>query len=161
MELHIPDMVWAIINFLVLVAILNKFLYKPLLGMLDKRKEEIVTNLENAKEAKNDALKMKEEYTRALEQSKQEAREILDKAVKIGEETKDSIIGQAREEATKITEKAQSMIRLEKEQAKAELRKEVASLAVLAAGKILDRTIQPEDHEKLISEFVHEVGDVS
>lgn len=161
MQLHIPDMVWAIINFLVLVAILNRFLYKPLLGMLEKRKEEIINNMENAKAAEAEAMNLREEYRKTIQQSRQEAQEILDRAAMLGNETKDRIIEQAEVEANKMAVKAMDTIRLEKEEALAQLREEAASLVVGAAGKIIEKTITKEDHEKLIRNFIQEVGDVS
>ena len=161
MNINIPDMIWAIINFLVLVAILNKFLYKPLLGMLETRKEEIKHRYDEAETARSDALKMKEEYNQEMQNARREAQEIITKATKLAEDSKTMIISEAQDESSKMIKKAQEEIRLEKEKAKADLRNEVASLAVLAAGRILDRTLQQEDHEKMVRQFVHEVGDVS
>lgn len=161
MQIIVPDIVWSIINFLVLVAILNKFLYKPILGMLDARKTEIQSKYQQADEARNEALKVKEEYLKEMQNAKREAQEIITKAGKLGEDTKEEIIAEARENATKVSKKALEEIRLERDKAKAELRDEVAALAVLAAGKILDKTIQPEDHAKMIQEFVSEVGGAS
>lgn len=161
MSLHVPDVVWAIINFLVLLVILTKFLYKPLLGVLEKREEEIRTNLENAENAKNDALIMKESYEKEMQDAKKQAQDILDNANKLGAESKDQIIQQAREEADVIIEKAQTIVRQEKEDALSQLRDEVSSLVVMAAGKVIDKSINEKDHEKLIKDFIQEVGDVS
>lgn len=161
MNIQIPDMVWAIINFLILVAVLNKFLYRPLLGMLDARKQEIKNQLEQADNARQEALQIKEEYTREMQNAREEAQEIIGKATRLAEESKGTILQEARIEAEKVMQKAQEEIRLEKEKAKAELRNEVASLAVLAAGRVLEKTIQPEDHVQMIRQFVQEVGDVS
>jgi len=159
MSIHVPDIVWAIINFLILVAILNKFLYKPVTKMLDERKNEVVNNLNMAERSKQDAEKLKEEYALHLQNAKSEAQEIVVKATKMGEETKNEIVSQARVEAEKVSVKAQEEIRLEKTKALAELRDEVATLAVLAAGKIISRTIDTKDHEKMVKDFVKEVGE--
>lgn len=161
MNVSIHDMLWAIVNFLILVAILNKFLYKPLLGMLDARKQEIKNQLDEAANARNEAMKIKEDYTKEMQNARQEAQEIISKATKLAEDSKSGIIQEARAESEKVLKKAQEEIFLEKEKAKADLRNEVATLAVLAAGRVLDRTIQAEDHEKMIREFVQEVGDAS
>lgn len=155
------DLVWAIINFLVLLLILNKFLYKPLMTTMENRKDQIKQDLDNAGKAKEDAQKMKEEYTKQMAQAKQDAQQIIEKATKIGEETRESILNQAREESAKMTEKAQEIIRLEKEEALNQLRDEVSSLVVLTAGKVIDKTIDKDAHEKLIHDFIEEVGDAS
>lgn len=160
MSIHIPDIVWAIINFLILVAILNKFLYKPVTKMLDERKEEVVNNLNKAEQAKEEAEKLKEDYALRIKNAKTEAQEIIARANKLGEETKNEIVTQAKAEAEKVSVKAQEEIRLEKTKALAELRDEVATLAVLAAGKILGKNIELRDHEKMVKDFVKEVGEV-
>jgi F-type H+-transporting ATPase subunit b len=161
MSISFPDLLFAIINFLVLLVILKKFLYKPLLTMMDEREKMVKSDLENAENAKNEAQKIKEEYTKQMEQAKQEAQQIIEKATRIGEESRETLLNQAREEAARMTEKAQEMIRLEKEEALSQLRNEVASLVVLAAGKVIDKTIDQESHEKLIRDFIEEVGDAS
>ena len=161
MSINIPDIVWSIINFVILVVILNKFLYKPVLKMLDARKTDIEDRYKQADEAKAEAIGMKDEYLKQMQNAKLEAQEIITKAGKLAEDSKEEILTAARENAANLTNKAQEEIRREKELAKSELRNEVAALAVLAAGKILDKTIQPEDHTKMIEDFVSEVGGVS
>lgn len=161
MSVNIHDMIWAIINFIILVAILNKFLYKPILGVLDARKQDIKNKLDEAANARNEAIQVKEEYTKEMQNARQEAQEIISKATKLAEESKSGILQEARVESEKVLKKAQEEIRLEKEKAKAELRNEVATLAVMAAGRVLERTIQREDHEQMIRQFVQEVGDAS
>lgn len=160
-EIQSHEIIWSIINFLVLVAILNKFLYKPLLGMLEKRKEDIANRYEEAEAAKSEAQRLKEQYTEEMQNAKREAQEIITKASKLAEDTRAEMLRESREESVKIMKKAQEEIRLEKEKAKAELREEISGLAVMAAGKVLNRTLRPEDHEKMIREFVNEVGDAS
>lgn len=161
MSININDMIWAIINFVILVAILNKFLYKPILGMLEARKQDIKNQLAQASDARNEAMQVKEEYTREMQNARQEAQDLIGKATKLAEEAKNGILLEARTQSEKVLKKAQEEIHLEKEMAKAELRNEVASLAVMAAGRVLGRTINPQDHEQMIRQFVQEVGDAS
>lgn len=159
MSIHVPTMVWAIINFLILVAILNKFLYGPIVKILDDRKNEVVNNLDQAETAKTEAEKLKEEYVEQIKKAKLEAQEIINKANKLGEETKNEIISEARDEAAKVSAKAQAQIQREKSKALAELRDEVASLAILAAEKVVAKSLNNQDHEKMVHEFVKEVGE--
>ncbi|MGI6145095.1 MAG: F0F1 ATP synthase subunit B [Peptococcia bacterium] len=161
LSFSVSDMIWAIINFLILLAILNKFLYKPLLTTMDNRMEQIKKDLYSAELAKKEAREIREEYTKQMEQAKAEAQQIIEKATKIGEETRENLINEAREETTKMTEKAREMIRLEKEEALNQLRDEVSTLVVMAAGKVIEKTIDQEAHEKLIREFIEEAGDAS
>jgi F-type H+-transporting ATPase subunit b len=129
--------------------------------MINQREQQVKSDLENAEKARVEAQKLQEEYTKQMEQAKQEAQQIIEKATKIGEESREALLNQAREEAARMTEKAQEMIRLEKEEALGQLRNEVASLVVLAAGKVIDKNIDQASHEKLIREFIEEVGDAS
>lgn len=161
MSINPHDLIWAIVNFLILVAILYKFLYNPILGMLDARKEEIKSRYDEADVARAEAVQLKEEYTKEMQNARESAQEIITKATKLAEESKTGIIAEARVESEKVLKKAQEEIRLEKEKAKADLRNEVASLAVLAAGRVIEKTIKAEDHEQMIRQFVQEVGDAS
>lgn len=161
MEIYVPDIVWSILNFFVLLAILNKFLYKPILAILENRKEEIRSNLQNAKTAEEEADKLRQAYKKQLQEAKHEAKDIIDAAHSMAEQRKKEIINEARGEAVEITEKAQATIREEKEKALAQLREEVASLVVLAAGRVIDKSITRQDHEKLIRDTIQEVEGVS
>lgn len=160
MEIHLGTFVWTIVNFLVLVVILNKLLYKPLLGMIEGRETDIKANLDKAEEAKNEAIKLKDEYVAQMQKARQEAQEIVQKATKLGEDTKSEIISDARAEAQRISEKATEEIKLERDKALSYLRDEVATLAVLAAGKVVEKNITPADQEKLVQDFIKGVGDV-
>lgn len=151
---------WQIVNFLILLFLLKKFAYKPVLNMLDERKKSIEDAISNAEKAKNDAESMRKEYESRLAEAKQEAQAIIEKANKLAEETKTEIITSAQNEAAKAIQKAQEEIAREKEQAIAALRDEVAVLAVMAAGKVIGKSITVEDHKKLVSEFVAEAGDL-
>lgn len=160
MSIDLNTMIWSIINFLVLLAILYKFLYKPLLGVLDKRKEEIANNLSHAEASRKDAEAMFADYKNQLADASTEAQEIIAKASKAAEEAKNQLMAQARDEAVAITKKAQEDIKREKEQAMKEVRDEIAGLAVLAAGKVLEKSLTKDDHEKMINDFVAQVGNV-
>ncbi|MBU7007363.1 F0F1 ATP synthase subunit B [Phosphitispora fastidiosa] len=155
-----PKFLWQVVNFLILLFLLKKFAYKPILDMLDERKKSIEDAINNAETAKNEAEKMRKEYETRLAEAKQDAQEIMAKATKLGEEMKREIVDNAQSEATKAIQKAQEEINREKDQAIAALRDEVAVLAVMAAGQVLGKAISVEDHEKLVKEFVSEVGDL-
>ena len=155
-----PKFLWQVANFLVLLFLLKKFAYKPILNMLDERKKSIEDAINNAETAKTEAEKMRKEYETRLAEAKQEAQEVMAKATKLGDEMKNEIVANAQSEATKAIQKAQEEINREKDQAIAALRDEVAVLAVMAAGQVLGKSISVEDHEKLVKEFVSEVGDL-
>ncbi|MHB8172384.1 MAG: F0F1 ATP synthase subunit B [Thermincolia bacterium] len=151
---------WQIFNFLVLLAILNKLLYKPILSTLEERKRTIRESLEKAEVARIEADKLQSQYQAQMLQAKKETQEIIEKATKMGEEMKEDIVKNAKNEADKAIKKAQDEIVREKNQAVAALREEVATLAVLAAGKVVGRAITVQDHEQMVKEFIAEAGEL-
>lgn len=159
MEINPSQVIFAIINFAVLVTVLKVLLYKPVCNMLDARSAEIENNLNSAEQAKLDAQKLKDEYASQIQNARQEAQEIINQAAKVGEQTKNDIVTEAREEAARLTARAQEEIAREKSEALAEIRNEVAELAVLAAAKVVGKAIDAKDHENMVNNFVKEVGE--
>lgn len=160
MTIDPSTLIWSIINFVVLLAILYKFLYNPILNVLDKRKEEVANNLAHAENSRKEAEDMFADYKKQLADASAKAQGIITKANKAAEQSKNELISEAREEAASMTKKAQEDIQREKEQAMKEVRDEIAGLAVLAAGKVLEKSLTQEDHEKMINDFVGEVGNI-
>ena len=159
MEIHPSTIIFAIINFAILVVGLKVFLYKPVCNMLDSRREEVINNLNSAEEAKLEAQKLKDEYAAQIQNARAEAQDIINQAAKIGEQTKADIVSEAREEASRLTAKAQAEIAREKTEALNEIRNEIADLAVLAASKVVGKTIDVADHQNMVNDFVKEVGE--
>ena len=152
------DIFWAIVNFLILFWLLSKFLYKPILGMMASREKSIEENIHRAEEANREAQELRQQYVESLAQARGEAQETLAAARKAGETVRDEIVGKAREEAARMVEKAQAAINQEKEKALAELRSQVADLAVMAAGRVINKTLDAAEHRALVADFVREVG---
>ena len=159
MDISPSTVIFAIINFCILVVGLKIFLYKPVCNMLDSRKEEVANNLNSAEEAKLEAQKLRDEYAAQLQNARSEAQDIINQAAKIGEQTKADIVNEAREEAARLTAKAQDEIAREKTEALNEIRNEIADLAVLAASKVVGKTIDVGDHQNMVNNFVKEVGE--
>ncbi len=160
MEFTWYEFTWAIINFLVILAILYKFFYNPVIKFLDNRSDEIRRNISEAEQARAEAEAMLEEYRNKLAGAKQEAQEIVARATRVGEEARAALLEQSRAEAAALLEKAHQEIQRERDDALKTLRQEVASLAVMAAEKILGRTVTKEDHTKMVDQFLDEVGEV-
>ena len=159
LDINPSTVIFAIINFCILVVGLKVFLYKPVCNMLDSRKEEVANNLNSAEEAKLEAQKLKDEYAAQIQNARAEAQDIINQAAKIGEQTKADIVTEAREEASRLTAKAQAEIAREKTEALNEIRNEIADLAVLAASKVVGKTIDVADHQNMVDNFVKEVGE--
>lgn len=160
MEITWYEFAWAIINFLVLLAILYKLFYKQVLQFMENRRSEIVHNISEAEQARAEANSLLSEYREKLAGAEQDAQEILARATRTGEEGRVKLLEQGRDEAAVLLEKARAEIQQERDEALATLRKEVATLAVMAAGKILGRAVSRDDHERLVHQFLDEVGEI-
>ena len=148
------NLVWNIINLVVLYLLLSHFLFKPVMGIMDKRKKIIEDGLKNAQDAQNDAKKMKQEYEDALKGAKQESAQIIENARSAAKNEYDRIVGEAGDKAGNIIESAKETVRVERERTMEELQGEIAGLAVASAAKIVGKTADQD----LYDQFLKEVG---
>jgi len=153
------ELVWAVINFAVLFFLLQKFLFRPVMSMMEKRRQEISANLKQAEEARQEAARLQAEYRQQLAAAQREAQEIMDRAVRAAEEAKARLVSEAQAEAARLRDRAVEAIAQEKDKALAELREEVTSLAIAAASRIIRRTMTEEDERRLVEEFARELGE--
>lgn len=152
--------VMQIISFVILVILLNKVAYKPLMKILSERKQYIDEQIDSAEANRQSAEQLKVQLEADLKKARAEAHALLEQATKSAEKAKEEIMASAQAETAKEIQRAKEAIALEREQAIASLRGEVATLAVMAAGRVLDKTISVQDHEKLVNDFLAEVGDL-
>lgn len=160
MHFNLSTLIWTVINIAVVIVVLNKLMYKPLTKLIQEREDKVENSLTQAAKEREEATELLAKYQAQISKAKEEAQEIIDKATKTGEKIKDEIVIKANEEANRTLEKAKADINLEKEKALAMVRDEAATLAVLAAGKVVGKAITVEDHQRMIKEFVDQVGDV-
>ena len=145
-----------VLNFLFLVFILAKFAYKPVINMMEDRKNKIASDLENAELAKAEAEKLKAEYAAQLATVRQEAQSIIDSARKTAQSVHDKIIAETKAEQEQIVASAKDAIALEKQQALGEVRAQVI-LSLVAAGKILEQKLNSAEDEKLAGSVVDKI----
>lgn len=143
-----------IIHFLLLLVVMTWVAYKPITKALADRQAYISDTLDAAEQQQTEAAKMKEETQAILVQARGEAQAIIDKATKLGDQTREDIVREAREETVKMLKLAKSEIARDQEKALADLRNEVATLSVLAAGKIIGQNLDVQAHEKLVEDFI-------
>ncbi len=144
--------VWTIITFVLLLLVLRKFAWKPLLKALHDRESSIRFTLEHAENAKTEAGRILEENRRQLARASEESRKILGEGRALGEKLKQEIVDQANQQSRRMVEQARLEIERDKDTALAQLRSEVATLALQAAGKILNETLDEKRHRALIDE---------
>lgn len=149
-ELHI--LIAQIINFLVLLFILHKFLYKPLLKFLDKRKSIIEKGLNDAQKAKEELSKIQTIKEEKIIEGEREAGKIIEKFKKTAEQKSGLILKEAREKSEGIIKEAKQMAEEEKKEVKQKLKEEIRDLIFLASSKILEKNIDAKENEKIINQ---------
>lgn len=152
---------FQIINTIILYFLLRRFLFKPVTEFMASRQNAIVASMKEAEDKNAEADQLRLEYQKKLEGAHEEGRKIIKDASKRAEERAGEIIAQAQEEAAKIKDRAAIEIERERQKAANQMKEEVAALAVLAAGKIIDKSLDEKSHDKLIKEFIDEVGETT
>jgi len=157
MDIHPGLMIWTIISFLVLLVVLKKFAWTPILKALDEREKGIKDNIEAAKTAREEAERSLAEYQRKLAEAQAEAQGVISKARLDAERIRDELIEKSKVESQGLVERARRQIELESDAAIKAIRAEVAELAVIAAERIITRSLTPEDHQRLAAEGLKEM----
>ena len=153
------NLVWNIVNLVVLYLLLRHFLFKPVMGIMEKRRQIIEDGLKNAQDAQNDALKMKQEYEDALKGAKQESAQIIEQARSAAKNEYDRIVGEAGDKAGSIIENAKETVRVEREQTMKELKSQIAGLAAASAAKIISGKADDKESRDLYDQFLKEAGE--
>ena len=148
----------SIVNFLVLLYLLRRFMWGPILATLDRRAAKIREGLELTESARREREQLKQEVEKILGEARREAAAIAERTTKAAEAAAADIRTQAKAEADRIREKGRTDSERLHDQALAQLRSEVASMVVLAASRILGREISPEQHRALIERSLEEAG---
>ena len=149
-------LVTQIVTFVILLVLLRFVAYKPLMRMLDERSRRVKESLEQAESVKEQSAKAEEELKKQLEAASREGQERIARAVKTGEELKQEAGEEAKRETEKLIVKARTEIQQERDAAVVEVRREFADLTVLAAGKVIEKSLDKEEHRELIDKVLEE-----
>jgi len=150
-------MIWTIIIFIILLLILKKYAWKPLLKSLSDREQNIRDSVEKAEYLKQEAEKILEEHKKLLAKADDDSRKILSESKQLADKLRTELMGKANEDAQKVIKQAKEEIQREKISALNELKDEIAGLAVQAAGKIIDENLDPDKQRKIIEEFMNQI----
>ncbi|OGF21090.1 ATP synthase F0 subunit B [Candidatus Falkowbacteria bacterium RIFOXYB2_FULL_38_15] len=146
-----------LVNFSILVIILYKLLYKPVLKVLNDRKEKIEQGLKDAKSLGEELERTKELQKREINKAKVEAREIIENAQDLAEKSGQDIKIKAKNEVEKLITAARTQIIDEKEKMLAEARKEISSLVLDISEKVFGKLVDAKINQKLIDESVKDI----
>ena len=149
--------IWSVLTFLLLVFLLYKFAYGPLIELQRQRQEEIHESIREAERLREEARALIEDYRAQMAEARGDAEEILEQARKVGESTRNEILTEARVQAERNVEKAREQIERETRQALRQIKREVADLTVAATEKVTRRTLSDQDHMRMIKEAIDEI----
>jgi len=149
--------IWTILTFLVLLALLAKFAWRPLLAALESRQEAIQKSLDDADKAKQELARLQQESAKIIEQGRIEADLILTKTRSDAERLREDLKAKAKEEADAMVRNAEQQIQLQTRQALQDIRQEVANVAVMVASKLIERNLVKEDNDRLITETLKQI----
>ena len=147
-------LIGQLVNFGILIVGLSFLAYKPVLGMLNGRKQKIRESLEYADKVKQDAAAQQKEFEKKLEETRREMQAAAASAAQVGEKEREVILAQARDEARKMVEQARGQIEYERKQMLSDLHEEVVRLSMLATQKVVSTSIDENAQRKLVNEFL-------
>lgn len=148
----------TICNLFIQMFIVKKFLLDKVMAVIDKRRETADTEIVEARNAREEAMTIKATYEENMKQAKAEANQILAHAQKTASARSEEIIGQAQTQAALIKEKAAEDIAREKKKALNEAKDEISGVAMAIAEKVVERQLNEQDQQKLIEQFIDDLG---
>jgi F-type H+-transporting ATPase subunit b len=155
-QINLFQVIIAAANAFLFLVIIWLFAFKPVSAMLATRRERIEQGLKDAEQARRDRESAEQERLATLAEARREANDILGRAQKVAQETRDADIAATREELDRMRDRASAEIEAEKHRAIADLRAEVADLALAAAGKVVGETMTGDRQRRLVEEFLSE-----
>ncbi len=147
----------TLITFVVALVILTKMAWKPILQAAKDREDRIAANIESAEQARVEAEKLALEYKQQLDDAKAEVAKLLDEGRREATELKQDIVSKANSEAEAARDRANKEIGLAQDKALAAIREEAVDLSLSVASKVLERSLDDQDHRKLASNILEQI----
>jgi F-type H+-transporting ATPase subunit b len=154
--INMPTLLAQLINVAVLFGLLYLVAYKPIMRMLDERSRRVKESMEQTEKIKQQAERAEEESAKRIADASKEGEEVLARAMRTGEEVRKEAQAQAQQEAETLISRARAEIQQERNEAVGELRKEFADLTVMAAEKVIDRSLDKKAHRQIIDKVLEE-----
>ena len=154
--INVSALIAQVINIAILFGLLYLVAYKPLMRMLDERSNKVKESMEQTEYIKEQVELTEKETAKRIQEASKEGQKIIDRSMKVGEEAKHQAQKEAKEKAQALIAEASVEIKQERDKAIDELRKEVADLAIMAAGKVVGQTLDKETNRKLIDQVLEQ-----
>lgn len=159
MTISLGNFLIQIVAFGVLLLLLKKYAFGPLVGMMEKRRQGIEADINSAEKNRAEAEQFLKDQTEELKKARLEAHEIIENAKAVSVKQANDIVEAARAESERLKEQALQDIKLEKEKAVAELRDQVGVLSVMIASKIIEKELDQQGQAKLVDDMMKQVGE--
>lgn len=158
LQLEPGMLIWTWITFIVLVFVLYRVAWKPLVAMIEDREKAIEEGLTKAEKAKEEAESLLAEQQEKMAKTQEEVRAILADSKKLAESTRDEIVNEAKQEANNIIERGKKDIDRERQDAVTSMKKDISSLIVNAASKLISANLDEKKHRDLIEDSIKKLG---
>ena len=149
----------SLANLLIIFLIFKKLLFKPVQNILAARQQQVDKLYGDAEEDRNAANDMKKEYEARLATAREEADGIVKNAVQTAQRKGDALLAEASAQASRMKQKAEEEISMERKQMLMDVRSEISDIAVSIASKVVEREVQKKDHDSFVDEFIRNVGE--
>jgi len=150
--------IWTIVIFVLVLLVLKKYAWKPLLNALHNREDSIKNALDNAEKLNQEAKVLMEQNQKNLEEASRNAMKIINDARELGKKERDEIINKANDETRKMVDRAKQDIQNEKESALEQMRDEIADLVIKTAEKVIDENLDEQKQKKILDEYLTKVN---
>jgi len=154
--ISLPTLLAQVVTFIVLFGLLYLVAYKPIMRMLDERSRKIKDSMEQTEYIKEQAAHAEEEGKKRIEAASKEGQELINRAMRTGEEVRQQAQQKAEEEAQSLINRARAEIQRERDEAIDVLRREFADLTIMAAEKVIDRSLDKKAHRDIIDKVLEE-----
>lgn len=154
--ISLPTLLAQIVNFVILLVLMYLVAYRPIMRMFDERSRKIKESMEKTEFINEQATRAEEEAEKRINAAGKEGQEMVARAMRTGEEMRQQSQQEARQDAETLINRARTEIQRERDDAIDELRKEFADLAIKAAEKVIDRSLDKEAHRQLIDKVLKE-----
>jgi F-type H+-transporting ATPase subunit b len=151
-------MIWTIVSFVIFFALLTKFAWGPIMKALETREKNIRESIESAERAKKEGEKVLAEHKAALQGAREETRKMIVEAKAIGEEERAKIVEKAQTEGAALLKRAKAELGVEEAAAIQRVREEAVDLALGAASRLLERSLNDSDHRNMVEDFIKQVS---
>ncbi len=155
------SLITQLINFAIMVVILTKFLYKPILKILEERKRKIEENLELNEKLKKELEANEQKRLEIIDKARAEGKKIIEEAKKAAKQVEAELIKKAEAEAAAIVAKSKKEIEIEREELEKKLKKQTVEIAGAMAEKIISEVLSEKDHRNIIEKKLKEIAKLS